>query len=307
MATGTTITTNGRKSILYRAYTTTPSTTEYLPPSQIKVGIDNQTPNIADTDLSNPIPIENGTVNDDGQQTMTGSNGADNTTDNTTTFKEGVSLTDDTAQNLITNATSASKTWTISNLASAGNNVIAAEPFGLWIYIKDATTLGYLASVGTAIEIKLGSDVSNFYSLTLEDGDVVVGWNWINSGSTNVEDLTETGTVSGNIDTFIIEITTNNATDSWNSADVVYDLLRQWDSADLLLDFETDYPSVDLTNLEVTMKAKITSEKAAGFNLDGIGWFNEDTSPLMTDESTITNDSKGDTDEWVVTKVNRLI
>jgi len=197
-------TTKGKNVMLYRAYTENAdlSSTEYLAPSKAKLGINNGTPLIADTNIDYPIPYANGTVNDDGSNTLTGSSGGDNSTDNTTTYKLGAGTSDNTAQNLIANNTSATKIWTISDLSSAGTNITITEPFAIWFYIKDSTALAKFKSSGTCLEIKLGSDSSNYYSQTWTVADLAVGWNWITSNLTNVEDLTETGTVSGNVDTF---------------------------------------------------------------------------------------------------------
>ena len=152
-------------------------------------------------------------------------------------------MSDDTAQNLIANNTNATKIWTIADLSSLGTNITQTQPFGLWIFIKDTTTLAKFITSGTALEIKLGSDSSNYFSFTVTAANLATGFNWITSNTVNVEDLTETGTVSGNVDTFIIEITTNNATDTFVAGDVVYDLLRQWAPSDLVKNMETGFPS----------------------------------------------------------------
>jgi len=62
MTNGSLITTKGKNILLYRAYTENAdlSTTEYLAPSQFKVGVSNGTPNVADTDLDTPVIISGG-------------------------------------------------------------------------------------------------------------------------------------------------------------------------------------------------------------------------------------------------------
>ena len=106
---------DGVKIIMDRAYNDDGSTT-YTAPTEFKVGQDQTTPEQTDTDLDNPVPIANGTINDDGDNQLTGSSGGDNTTDNTTTFKPGGGVSDDTAQDLIANDTNATKIWTIADL-----------------------------------------------------------------------------------------------------------------------------------------------------------------------------------------------
>ena len=155
------ITNNGANIILDRIFK---SVISYTVPSVYKVGIGSTDPTVSDTDLTVAVPISDGTTNDDGSNTLTGSSGGDNSTNNTTTFKQGGGNTDVTAQNLISNGTSATKTWTIANLAAAGTVITATEPFGLWLYIADATTLAYFKDSGTAVQIRLGSEINNYYS-----------------------------------------------------------------------------------------------------------------------------------------------
>jgi len=304
MANGSIIVNNGKKIIINRAYKATP---DYTVPSRFRVGISNGTPAVADTDLDVSIPISNGTVNDDGDNQLTGSSGGDNTTDNTTTFKPGAGTSDVTAQNLIANNTNATKIWTIADLSSAGTNKTATEPFGLWLYIKDATALAKFVSAGAALTIKLGSDSSNYYYYTRTAAQLAVGWNWITSGTTNTEDLTETGTVAGNIDTFIIEIVTNNATDTFVAGDVVYDLLREWTVAERSKIFTSGYPTIDETNYETETRCQLLSTEANGFDINGLGLINTDGTILLHSEDTFTAESKSNTDQFTFIVKDRII
>ena len=256
--------------------------------SQLQVGIGTTVAAIGDTSLEIAVPISNGTVNDNGDNTLTGSSGGDNSTDNTTTFKPGAGESDDTSQNLIANGTNATKIWTISNLASLGVNITGTQPFGLWFYINDAADLAKFVSSGTALEIKLGSDSSNYFSLTKESSDLAVGWNWITSNTVNVEDLTETLTVGSPIDTFIIEVTTNNASDTFSSGDVIYDLLRQWAPSDLVKSMDANFPSYNSSTKEISSQATLSLLEANGFpisealirNTDGTGWTRDTFTPF---------------------------
>lgn len=272
---------------------------DYTTVSKFGVGIKQGTPLVADTDLDYVVPINNGTVNDNGDNTFTGSSGGDNSTDNTTTFKPGAGETDNTAQNLISNNTNVTKIWTIADLSSLGINAIADQPFAMWIYIKDAAALAKFLIAGTALEIKLGSDSSNYYSKTFELTDLATGWNWITSNTVNVEDLTETGTVVGDIDTFLIEIITNNATDVFIAGDVIYDLLRQWEVTDTVKTFIAGFPAIDEGTFKVKIKGSLTSVQANGFDLSGFKVLNTDTVPKVTDLSDYTAESKSDTDEFI--------
>ena len=274
------------------------------PISEFKVGIGTTAPTGADTDLEIAIPISNGTVNDNGDNTLTGSTGGDNSTDNTTTFKPGAGLSDDTAQNLIANNTNVLKIWTIANLASLGTNITGTQSFGLWIFIKDATALAKFKTSGTALEIKLGSDASNYFSITFEVSTLSTGFNWITSNTVDVNALTETGTVSGDIDTFIIEITTNNATDTFVAGDVIYDLLRQWADSDLVKNFESGFPAYDSSTKEIQSKMILGLTEANGFDISEVLSRNTDGTGGTRD--TITPFSKSDTEELRMTPKDRL-
>lgn len=274
-------------------------------PDVVKVGQNQTDPTSSDTDLTQAVPITNGTVNDNGDNQLTGSSGGDNTTDNTTIFKPGAGISDDTSQNLIANDTNVLKIWTIADLSSLGNNIDITQPFGLWFYIKDETALDKFLTSGTALEIKLGSDSSNYFSLTKEISDLTTGWNWITSDTTNVEDLPETLTVGTPVDTFIIEVTTNNATDEFIAGDVLYDLLRQWAISNLLKVEDSGYPIIDLTALTIAHRATISSVEANGFILNGFGTFNQDATPKLEGIDAFDSESKGDSDQFIYTAKNK--
>jgi len=305
MATGGVITNSGKNVMLNRTYKSSP---DYTIPSTFRVGIGTTTPVVSDTALATHIPISNGTVNDDGSNTMTSSDGGENSTTNTTTYKEGAGVADGSAQNLKTDNSSATKRWFIADLASAGTKITGTEPVSLWLYIKDAAALAMFKSSGTALEVRLGSTLAtDYFKITRTASQLAVGWNWITTGTTNVEDLTETGTVVGDIDTFEIVITTNNVTDDWDDDDVVYDLLRQWATADLSDTFVTGYPTFDETNKKVTLRYYLNSLQANGFPIDECGSFNTDGTPLMIDRDVFTSISKTATDEIAIVVVNTMV
>ena len=276
------------------------SATQYLPASKLKLGTSNGTPNTSNTDLTNPIPIGHGTALDTFENVLTGSAGGDNSTDNTSVFKIGANQIDDTAQNLIANSSSATKTWT----KTLGTNATATEYTSLWFYIKDATALAKFLSSGTSLEVKIGSDSSNYYSETYEASDLAVGWNWLDMGVLNL--LTETGTVTGNIDTLVIDIVTNNATDTFVAGDVVADLLRQWEEDDYFTSIIATFPTIDVSALTSTERYFVGTSSANGFDINGSANFNNDTSKLMLGEDTFISESKGELDEFAFIIVDQI-
>ena len=295
MATGGLITNNGKNWLLNRAYK---ATTDYDEPYYLKIGIGLTTPVVTDTAMETPIPISNGTINDDGSNTLTGSGGGSNSTDNTTTYKQGGNVVDVTAQNLIATTGSVNKIWTIADLDTAGTIITDSKYVALWFYIKNAAALAKLASTGTCLEIKMGSDSSNYYSITKEASDLAVGWNWIHSYPTIVSGLTETGTVSGSVDTLVIKAVTGSATALFAAGDVVYDLLRTYEASDLLKAIESGYPIFNTTNKTATTRFKIPVTEANGFDITEIGIFSKDTVPIMIAHDVTSGESKTKSDEF---------
>jgi len=272
-------------SMIDRAYKDT-STRKV--PKYFAVGI-NQVNTIGKTatGLDVQVPIYNGTVNDDGSNTLTGSSAGDNSTDNTTTYKQGAGVTDATAQNLIKDDSNVLATWTIT----LTNNIDTTKPFSLWLYVQDSEVLAKISEY----KIKLATDSSNYYEFNTTT--LVTGWNYITSNKVNVEDLTEIGTV-GTISSLIIDITTNNATDEFSAGEVVYDLLRQWSSSDLYKEFESGFPSTNLTNLEAQFRCKLGTILANGFLLNSFAIFDEDYNYMSGDKF---NDSYSKSDKDILT------
>lgn len=306
MANGSLIVNNGKLIILQRAYNSAATQTV---PSRFSVGISNSTPNVADTALDVRIPISNGTVIDNGSNSLTGSNGGTNTTDNTTTFKQGAGLSDGQSQNLLTNGTSATKTWTLTPLT---NDYSATQPFGFWLYILNAATYAKLLAAGTALQLRIrtsGDAANRHYLYNRTKAQLAAGWNWITSGTTNVGDLTQGagGAPSGAMNEFIIEITTTAAADAFIAGDVLYDIMRRWAASDLIKAFEAGYPAIDSTNYEVEIRTQLTSTEANGFDINGFALYNTDGTPLMHSEDTFTAQSKSDTDQFTFLVIDRLV
>jgi len=275
MATNKSIFTNGGQKVMINRYAKT--TPDYTVPTKIKVGINTDTTiAVNDADLQSAIPIQNGTINDNGENTLTGSAGGDNSTANTTVYKDGAGETDVTAQNLIANGTSVTKTWTIAALT---NSIVSGQFTGCWVYIVDATALAKIVD----LKITLSTFITTYLN-----ADLSVGWNWLNLGE-----------ASASSSSLVIEATTNLATDTFVAGDLVYDLLRQWEESDLYQTFDSGYPVIDEINNEVSYRITLTANQAAGFPLDSCGLFNNDSSEILVGESSYDEDGKSVDDEFV--------
>jgi hypothetical protein len=299
----------GAQIYLYRANTQNAhlSSTEYLPESQFSIGMNEITPLITATSLTQNIPIADGTVNDDGSNTLTGSAGGEDSTANTIIFKPGANQSDNTAQNLITNTSSLTKTWTISNLATAGVICNASNFVGLWLYIKDAATLDKFEQTGTCIQVRIGAAVggSDYYYKDWTISKLTTGWNWLCEN-----ELLSSWDVSGTpgvLSQFQINIYTIDAASTFVAGDVIYDLLRSWAVADMYKDYTTNYPSINLTNLEVTKQGYLTSLEAVGYNITGYGDYNKDSSIKLGSKAKLRTRSKADTDEFIFINKDRII
>ena len=306
IANGSLIVNNGKTIIIQRAYNSAATQTV---PSVFSVGTSNGTPNVTDTALDVRVPISNGTVNDNGSNSLAGSNGGNATTDNTTTYKQGAGESDAQSQNLLTNGTSATKTWTLTPLTA---NFSGTQPFAFWLYIKDAAAYAKFLAAGTALQLRIrtSGDAANLsYLYNRTKAQLATGWNFITSGTTNVNALTQGagGAPSGALNEFIIEITTTAAADAFVAGDVLYDLMRQWAASDLIKTFVTGYPTIDTTNHEAQIRAQLLSTEANGFDLTGFALYNTDGTPLMHSEDTYSSESKSDTDQFTFLVTDRLV
>ena len=294
-------TNKGAELYLYRANTKNEdlSTDEYTPDKFFKISINETVPLKTNTKLNNVIPITYGTPIDDGTNQLTGSNGGNNTTSNTTVFKPGAGLLDNEAQNLIANTTSEIKQWHISTTTAINKQ----KHIGLWLFFNSAVIPTLQAF--NCVEFRFGSDSSNYYSASFGVSILQPSWNWFDLGV--VDELNETGTVGASVNYFSIIIRTNNSADVWDAGEVVYDLLRQWDDTDLIKQYVEGHPNIKLNNLEVIRQGYITSTDAVGFNINGYADFNNDTVKLMTSKSRFKSRSKSDNDELIFISKDRII
>ena len=289
---------DGARILLNRGYKATP---DYTVPKHTQLGINNATVTISSTSLTNLIPIQAGTVCDDGSNILTGSVAASNSTANTTTFKPGAAVFDNTSQNLIKDDSNVQAIWTISNLAAEGTNLDATKRTGLWFYIRDTTTLNKISSV----EFRLGSSSVNYYTLTIPS--LAVGWNWVSTNKNVLNSLTETGTVGTPINYFAIVIVTNIATDEFIEGDVIYDLLRQWTEADTKQTFVDGFPTINESTLEVKTRSYINVLQATGFSFNAVSLVNEDSPAKASIISKIPPIDKTPTDEIIIVARERVL
>ena len=289
------LTNSGFKLAVNRIAKDTP---DYTVASRFKVGINQSTETISDTDLTQPIPISGTETIDDCEATTGWTAGTDGaiTTNNSTykigTYSLNLTKSGSTVNNVIWyNETETSLDFTSKNLWG-------------WIYIADSATLAKLATT-SAIEVRFGNDYNtNYYNYTYDNADLSTGWNLIYFNSTTA---TEVGTVTLNAcDSLAIKLTYTSTSDTTSAGDIVIDDFKLASSDDVYSDFTSGYPTVDETNMEITTQSYLNSTQANGYNLNGVGTFNTDSTSLLQDVFKFTSISKSNTDELAFEIVNRL-
>jgi len=299
---GSILVNTGKQIIINRAYTASPA---HLIPTQFKVGIDSDAPNIGDIDLDNPVPISDGRVLDGGDVNMTGKFGAGTSVSGTSIFKEGGGTTDATSQSLIAdNVNSGTRSWDIQNLSGSASGTAEAA---FWLNIANQKTLDAFASSGTVLQARLGSGTqTNYFYWERTKSQLKTGWNWIRSG-TQINQLGMSGSVNGSVSSFTLQLVTAGTADQFDSGSVRYDLLRQWQASDLLKDWVSGtYPDVNESLFIAEMRGELTTTEANGFDIDSFGNFNKDSPIKMSGEDVFASESKSSTDKFVFVIQDRL-
>ena len=291
------ITNNGLKILLNRTYKATP---DYEEISTFKVGTSQATPAVTDTDLTLPIPIYNTEQADNCETVGNWAETTDGTDSlNSTTYKEGAG-----SLNLIKAATTADNV-TYYNNGNMTSLDFTSKDLWLWIYFKDAATLLKLATTD-ALEIRYGNDYdTNFWYKKYDNADLVAGWNYFKLDTTT---MTETGSVTLNAcDSGAIKLTFTATSDTIAAGDVITDDWKLASSTDYYDTFESGYPSLDENTFTATTKCYLNSVQAVGFNISGLGTFNDDGTEKMQDVFKFTPISKSITDEIAFYVYNRLV
>jgi hypothetical protein len=114
--------------------------------------------------------------------------------------------------------------------------------------------------------------------------------------------------LANTFDYYDITITINliDGTDSISEDDIVIDYFGVTQDGDYLKNITSGYPVLDETNFEITTECYLAAIDANGYNVDGIGTFNKDTTPMLQDIFKFTAFSKSSTDEIIFEIKNRI-
>lgn len=295
MATNNIINNDGKKIIINRTFKSVP---DYTAVKYYKVGINSATPLITDTNLTNPIPIKNTEIIDDCEAITGWTDSADMTLSVNSTHKKvgnySLNLTKDGTGSA---SASTSKTTTSYDFTS--------KALSIWIYITDTATLNKLAT-SNCLEIRYGSDASNYYKWTKNKADLSVGWNlFMNLTSSNAT-VVSSPTITACDYTFI-QLTATASSDTWAADSIAMDDIKLISTDDYLDDIDSTSPELDEINKEVTITTYLSSLEATGYDIDSLGLFNDDGTPLMFGEITFDSESKNQTDEFSFTVVYRQL
>lgn len=294
MVNGSIITNLGKNIFMNRAFKETP---DYTSLTKFKVGYDNSTPSVSSTDLDYPVPIS-GTESVDDCDTADWNDSADMTTSlNSTLFKEGAGSLNLTKDGTASATATTSKTTTSVDFTS--------KELMVWLYVKDATAYAQLATTD-AIQIRFGSDSSNYYVYTRDKADLAVGWNTIRFTTDTADSTTGSPTIAA-CDYSYIGITADAAATTWTAGAFIMDDWKVSSSDDFVGSTQSGFPSFDETNHEVETRSVLLTTHANGYLINGYAMFNDDTTKKMGSENTFTGDSKSDGDEFVFITTMRLI
>lgn len=260
----------------------------YTQLSKFKVGNNNTTPSTTDTDLAHAIPIT-GTEQVDDCETADWADSADMTTSlNSTTYKQGSN-----GLNLIKDGTASATASTSKTTTSLD---FTSKELSVWFYVVDSAALAKLATT-SCLEIRFGSDSSNYYSWLKDNSDLTTGWNLVD-GLTSSNANSTTGTpVLAAMDYSYLGLTATGTAIVWSAGDMVMDDWKLVSSDDILKIYESGYPLINVTTKEIIYRMLLSSTEANGYNLKEMGLFNTDSPPTIWNRDIFTSISKSDTEE----------
>ena len=295
MVAGQIITTLGKKIALNRTFKATP---DYLTPTVFKIGTGTTTPAIGDTDIEHKVPISGMETIDSCDATTGWTDNADNTVSvNTTTYKEGTGALNYTKDGTASANASSYKTTTSLNFTS--------KEIALWIYVKDATMYAKFA-VSACLEIRFGSDSSNYYYWRKDKADLAAGWNYVH-GLTSATATGTTGTpVITACDYTMVQFTADASGTTWSAGDLIVDYLQLVSTTDNYKAFVVGYPSLDETNLQVTIRGILLTTDANGHSLTEFGAFNLDATNKLYSHTVHTAISKTNTTQVIYIEKDKI-
>ena len=261
----------------------------YGVPEYAHLGVGAQVPAVSDTSLDTAVPI-NYTAVDDCDVTT----GWSATTDgavalNTTSgeYIEGVGCLNIQKTGTTQTSVTYSKTTTSVDFTS--------KTLWTWYYNSDVTTL----AVTTAVEVRFGSDSSNYYYKRYDRADLDDGGNMLSFTSATATGTTGTPVIAScDYYAIVCTYTATSVTRTTNTQRLDHLLVAT--VADYRLEFSTGYPLVNVAAQKVTSVGIITTPQAVGHAATNTGWFLSSGHMYGVDQ--FNADTKTQTEEWEFTE-----
>lgn len=260
--------------------------------SKGKAGIGTTSAAEGDTDLETAIPFSGTEAVDSCDVTTSWVDSADMTLSvNSTTYKEGGK-----SLNLTKDAGAAAEASTTKPTTSVDGT---SKDFHMWLYVINAAAQAKLAT-SNAFEVRFGSSAAAYYKYQLNNSELSTGWNLIKLAIPSGFDSTVGAPVIAALDYTFVALTATTAATTWSAGDFIMDDIKLASAGDYLHAFDSGYPSVDSSTLQITYRVAILSTEANGYPITEAGFFNTDTSAIMSTRDVFNPISKSSTDEIVI-------
>jgi hypothetical protein len=260
----------------------------YGAPSAFQAGRNSQDPLATATALTDKVPLETTETVDNADSTSGWSATTDGSvTLNTTTgqYVQGTGClnlvkTGATVDNVTYSKTTSSLDYTSKDLWS-------------WFYVDDLDLL----AASDAVEVRYGSDSSNYYYARYDKTALEEGSNWLKHSSSTADGTVGTPTITA-CAYYAIKITYAAASTTVSAPSIRLDHLQLASSDDYELSYDSGYPQVSLSGNKVRSIATLKTSMAAGQRITNFGWFTSTGELYGIDLMTAAN--KTQDEEWQV-------
>lgn len=255
-------------------------------PSYIELGRGSQTPSVTSTSITTPVPITYTAV-DDCNATTGWSATTDGSVALNTTSGEYIEGTG--CLNLVKSGTTATSVTYSKTTTSVD---FTSKQFWAWLYI---TALSDLVASGTAVEVRFGSDSSNYYYKRYTAADLAAGTNWLYFSSATATGTTGSPSISA-CDYTAIVLTVDAAGDTFTGNRIRLDHVQVSTAAQRQNSHDAGYPSTSSSANKVQSANTIDILEAIGQNITNSGWYGS-TGELLGIDS-FTSDQKTQEEQW---------
>jgi len=263
-------------------------------PSQIKGSEDTTTPLVTDTVMPSPKPIKGEEVVDDFETADFTPNGTNTQALNALIFQRGSNSVELIKSDTGSAVASMSKTVTSLDFTSK-------EMFG-FVNVSAAALLVLASSpatLGGAVEIRYGSDSSNYYSRYIALSALSAGRN-VYSMTSSDADATTGSPVLTAMDYLELMYETTLAADTTATGDMTFDEAMIASDDDFFKGQQSGYPKFNFTAKTGEIRSRMTVNEGVGFLFARLGHFNTDGTPLFATNNLIDAVSKSGSDELIL-------